>query len=237
MKTLERGLVKLTIHAYVDRELKRAAGSIEVMYNPESLQLDYKAVYRENHALNDSSHVNSFTELHPGNLSLELLFDGHLPGNRKSVDGQLTELRTLCGIVDGRSQETRFLQVKWGTLSWHGSGYFAGRMTSMAVRYTMFDRDGAPLRANVTLDLLEDRSIVLQKSAQGLSAPRAAAARAPAGSPLPLIASGALGLLAGAERSIGAVDYLDLAYANDLDHLKAFAPGQTLVWPAESGGD
>lgn len=236
MKTIERGLVKLAIHAYVDRELKRAAGSIEAMYNPESLQLNYKAAYRENHAINDSSHVNSFTELHPGNLSLELLFDSQLPGSDKSVDRQLTALRTLCGIVDGRSQETRFLQVKWGALSWHGSGYFAGRMTSMAVRYTLFDRDGAPLRANVTLELLENRSIVLQKSAQGLSAPRAAAARAPAGTSLPLIAGVALELFTGADKSVGAVDYLDLAYANDLDHFKAFTPGQALVWPADREG-
>ncbi|KAG0187717.1 hypothetical protein DFQ28_005937 [Apophysomyces sp. BC1034] len=225
MVSLNCALAKLTLHGYLDRELKRQAGGMEAMYNPETLELNYEADYRDNEAINDDSLANCFTGLQPGCLTLQLLFDGQLPGNTKPVDAQLTELRTLCGIIDGRSRETRFLQVKWGKLSWHGDGYFAGRMTSMAVRYTLFDRDGAPLRASVTLSLIEDRSIVLQKAAKGLSAPSVSTLRAPDMSSLPLIASGALATGAALGGS-SVVDYLDLAYANNLDNLDDIQPGK-----------
>lgn len=230
MKALERSLAKLTIRAYLDRELKREIGHIQAMYNPEALELNYEADYQENQALNDSSQVNYFTGLRPGRLSLQLLFDSQLPGNTQPVDTQLTVLRALCGIVDGRSQETRFLQVKWGKLSWHGDGYFAGRMASMSVSYTLFDRDGAPLRANVTLVLKEDRSIVLQQSAQGRLTPTPSVVQVQGQDTLPLIASSAL------SAQSSTVDYLDLAYTNDLDNLGAITPGQTLVWPTSGGG-
>lgn len=234
MVSLNCALAKLSLHGYLDRELKRQAGGMEAMYNPDTLELNYEADYRDNEAINDDSLANSFTGLQPGRLNLQLLFDSQLPDNTKPVDAQLTELRTLCGIIDGRSRETRFLQVKWGKLSWHGDGYFAGRMTSMAVRYTLFDRDGAPLRASVTLSLIEDRSIVLQKAAKGLSAPAVSTLRAPDMSSLPLIASGALATGAALGGS-SMIDYLDLAYANDLDNLDDIEPGKVLISPTNGG--
>ncbi|MCG1055035.1 hypothetical protein KQH49_08745 [Mycetohabitans sp. B5] len=261
----EGGLAQLKLTAYLDRELKQEVGSLEVMYNPESLELTYEAEYEVNEALNDRTLANSFKSLRPGQLSVPLLFDGTLPGNDDEVDKQLGALRTLCGVVDGRSHETRFLKVTWGKLSWYGDGYFAGRMTRLSVRYTLFDRKGAPLRASATLELLEDKQAgaatsdgsarpmrgagggsrqvpsVEQRSLRAAGMGRASARSLNLGavpdgplsvvhvsdrSTLPLIAARSPGRLP--------IDYLALAYINNLDTLSAITPGDTLLWPDSS---
>jgi hypothetical protein len=230
MKLMERALSKLAINAYLDREMKKPAGGIEAMYNPSSIDLSYEIDYIQNEAINEPDVTSEFSAARPGTLSLELIFDANLPGNKKSVDEQLTRLRAICCSIDEATKEPRFLQVKWGKMRWNGNGYFGGRMTSLAVRYTLFDRDASPLRAVATLTLKADESLVLQKSIRGGSAPKTVVVRAPSKGPLPLIAAtvgagvGAIGL-----------DYLALAASNGLDNLNDFAPGKRLLVLATGG--
>lgn len=150
-------------------------------------------------------------------MNLELLFDARLPGNSVSLDNQLANLRALCCEVDSNNNEPRFLQVKWGKMSWNGNGYFAGRMANLVLGYTLFDRDATPLRAKANLSLTAEESLEAQQLSFNPSNTDMNIVTVPDVSPLALIAAAS------------AVDYLALAVTNDLDNLDDAQPGGTLV--------
>jgi hypothetical protein len=225
MGYLERGLSKLTISAYQDRELRKRVGSLQAMYNPQSIGLSYSTDYASDEYINRTQQSNRYQHVRPGVLNLNLIFDAQLPGNRTPIDAQLAQLRALCCSVLPETKETPFLKVEWGKMSWNGQGYYAGRMESMSVNYSVFDRNATPLRAEVALSLNTDESLLVQKSQQGLSAPQIGTVVVPDLCSLALIAS----------TMTSGTDYLSLASANDLDSLSDLSPGNTLVVLAESG--
>ncbi|MNJ18640.1 hypothetical protein D3C77_129460 [compost metagenome] len=106
---------------------------------------------------------------------------------------------------------------------------FMGRATRFSVSYTLFERDGTPLRAGIALSLVADASLVLQNAKQNLKSPPIAVISVPDASTLPLIAAQAGTFLK------GGMDYLTLADSNDLDSLNGIQPGQTLTAPASGG--
>ncbi|WGS53957.1 hypothetical protein LFL96_23245 [Paraburkholderia sp. D15] len=219
---LTRSLSRLTISAYVDREMTQLVGSIVAMYNPESLSMNYQTDYTPDEFINTTLQSNRYYQTRPTGLSIDLLFDAEMPGNRKPVEMQLTQLRSLCYAVDAARSEPHFLRVKWGRMRWSSRGYFSGRMNSLSVRYTQFDRDATPTRATASISLTADESLLLQAAEQQLKAPAEAAIRAADLTPLPQIAA-----KAGASIE-GGLDYLTLASTNDLNSLDAIEPGQLL---------
>lgn len=229
MSFFDRALAKLTITAYGDRELKSPAGAISAMYNPDSVALSFENAYQDNEFINTNVLSNDYARRGPGELALNLVFDQRMPGNRTSIAAQLGELRALCYTVNPATNELNFLKVSWGNMDWGGYKYYAGRMRSLAFSYTLFDRDGTPLRAEARLTLLADRSIELQKSESRLQAPAVAMLTIPAVASLGLMAAGA------AHQVSGGIDYLSLAWANDLDNLDDLQPGRTLSAPAREG--
>ncbi len=231
MILMERALSKLVINAYIDREMKKSAGGMEAMYNPSSINLQYTGNYQAIEYINQKQVTNQFSTMRPSTLNLELIFDAKLPGNKKKIEDQLDKLRAICCSVDKATGEPRFLQIKWGKMRWNGMGYFAGRMQSLEVDYTLFDRDASPLRAVAKLGLEADESLVLQKSLQGMSAPKTVAVTAPAMGTLPMIAASA-GVAVGAM----GLDYLALAAGNGLDNLNDIVPGKRLVVTSKMGG-
>ncbi|MBC8954032.1 hypothetical protein [Xenorhabdus sp. PB62.4] len=221
MSLIERGLAKLTINAYKDREGKIRAGTIQAMYNPDSLQLDYQTDYQQSQAINSEKQSSIYVQAKPAGLSLELIFDATMPGNKTPVETQLMQLKQLCS-VDATSNETRFLQIKWGKMRWESRGYFAGRAKGLSVNYTLFDRDATPLRARVILTLVADESLILQETEQNLKSPSKIALRVQDGVSLALMAASTASTLS------GGVDYLTLAWQNGLDNLNGFVPGEIL---------
>jgi len=228
-------LSKLTITAYKDNKLTAQVGHLEAMYNPEGLSLDYATRYDEKSALNEVSDTNVFVGSNPGRLEVQLIFDGTLPTHWEPVDQQLNQLRSLCGVVDGTSRQTRYLKIVWGNFSWHGDGYFACRMERLSIRYTLFDRDGSPLRATATLSVVEDRDPSIQHTKLGLNRSTSPVVQMLAGTGLPLMAAAQSAVVGAVMAEKPAVDYLKLAKANDLDHLDDVTPGQELNWPASEG--
>ncbi|AHG18627.1 hypothetical protein Z042_02610 [Chania multitudinisentens RB-25] len=222
MSLLERGLAKLTIDAYKDREGKvRAGTSLQAMYNPATLHLDYQTDYLQSQAINNEKQSSTYVQAKPAGLSLELIFDATMPGNTTPIETQLMQLKQLC-TVDATSKETRFLQIRWGKMRWESRGYFAGRTKGLSVSYTLFDRDATPLRAQVVLTLVADESLVLQETEQSLKSPAKVALRVQDGVSLALMAVSTASTLA------GGIDYLTLAWQNGLDNLNGFVPGEIL---------
>lgn len=218
MSLLERGLAKLTIHAWKDREGKIPAGSMSVMYNPESIQLEYETRYRTDDTINKAAQSNRYMLSEPVNLNLNLLFDSQMPGNTTPVETQLATLKSLCA-VNAATESPCFLRITWGKMRWESKGWFAGRASGLAVDYTLFDRDATPLRATVRLSLVADESFVIQQTEKSQKALTSALIDVPDLATLPQLA------LSAATTLTDSVDYLSLAWDNDLDNLDDFQPG------------
>lgn len=231
MSVLERSLAKLTIRAYHDREMKRRAGSVEAMYNPDTLSLNYRTKYDTNSFINDDRQSSSYVGSSPGGLNLELIFDARMPGNERPLQTQLEELQALCYGVDPASSEPHFLSVSWGRMSVGGAEGrdFTGRATDFSISYSLFDRNGTPLRASVSLAMIADSSLILQRARMELKSPPVALISVTDVSSLPSLSAQSQSILK------GGIDYLTLADCNDLDSLNAIEPGQTLMAPAPGG--
>lgn len=221
MSLLERGLSKLTIHAWKDREGKIAAGKMSVMYNPENIRLDYQTRYRTDASINKAAQSNSYVISEPVGLDLELLFDGQMPGNTTPVETQLAMLKSLCA-VDATTESPHFLRITWGKMRWENKGWFAGRASHLSVNYTLFDRDATPLRATVQLGLIADESFVIQRTEKNQLAPHTALVTVP-----DMASLSQLAITAGST-VVSSVDCLTLAWDNDLDNLDDFTPGTVL---------
>ncbi|HCF3047450.1 hypothetical protein U6010_11095 [Pseudomonas aeruginosa] len=220
MGLLERGLAKLTLEAYQGDNREKKIGSLVAMYNPESVNLDYVATYETASGVNQHHEVSWYRQVQPPMLSLDLILDARGPQGGQPVDQQLSNLRALCFTV-GDKGEAPYLRVTWGSMSWHGHGYFAGRLQTLSIAYTLFDRDAKPLRATATLTLRAQTSDEMEKF-KVLRGPSKQALRMPDKTSLPQ-------LLAQATTLAGSAAYLTTAYANDADNLSGWVAGQTLI--------
>jgi len=218
---LERGLAKLTITAWKDREGKIPAGKMSVMYNPENIQLDYQTRYRTEETINKATQSNRYVISEPVGLNLNLLFDSQMPGSTTPVENQLAVLKSLCAVDPGTGSP-HFLRITWGKMRWDSKGWFAGRASDLSVAYTLFDRDATPLRATVRLSLVADESFAIQQTEKNLLSPSSALINVP-----DMASLSQLALSAGTTLT-GSVDYLALAWDNDMDNLDDFQPGNYL---------
>ncbi|MGV3344496.1 hypothetical protein ACGVWS_01680 [Enterobacteriaceae bacterium LUAb1] len=222
MSLLERSLARLTISAWKDREGKIPAGSMTAMYNPETIQLDYQTRYRTDEAINKVSQSNRFVMAEPVGLNLTLLFDSQMPGNTTPIENQLQKLKALCA-VNAVSESPCFLRITWGKMRWENKGWFAGRATSLSVSYTLFDRDATPLRAVVQLGLVADESFVIQQTEQKQNSPLSTVVNVS-----DLTSLSQLAITAGTTL-VDSVDYLSVAWDNDLDNFDDFQAGSYLL--------
>ncbi|BEM90360.1 hypothetical protein SME46J_48300 (plasmid) [Serratia marcescens] len=220
MGLLERGLAKLTLEAYQGDNQVKKIGSLTAMYNPESVNLDYGATYQTAAGVNQHHDVSWFRQVDPPTLSLALILDARGPQGGQPVDQQLSTLRALCFTVD-ENGEAPYLRVSWGSMSWHGHGFFSGRLTQLSIAYTLFDRNAKPLRATATLTLKGQTSDEMAKLS-AMRAPGKQMLRMPDKTSLPQ-------LLAQSTMVVGSVGYLATAYANDADNLSGWRPGQMLI--------
>ncbi|MCG1047900.1 hypothetical protein KQH58_10970 [Mycetohabitans sp. B6] len=220
MGLLERGLTKLTLEAYQGANGQKKIGTLTAMYNPQTISLDYAASYQTSSGINQHHDVSWYRQVEPPTLSLELILDARGPSGGKPVDAQLSQLRALCFTV-GPKGEAPFLHVTWGKMSWHGHGFFAGRLQQLSVSYTLFDRNAAPLRASATLTFKGETSDDMAKLRAGQPVSRQLVS-ADAKTPLP-------NLLEQSGGAAGKADYLAVARTNGLSNLSELKPGRWLA--------
>ncbi|RQR52003.1 hypothetical protein DIE19_28685 [Burkholderia sp. Bp9126] len=229
MSILGKGLSKLTIESFTTRELSGWPNkTLTVMYNPASISLQHGVEYSQVDNVNFDTTYTA-VRVQPGELELELLFDATLPGNTKPIDAQIAELQATCFWLCTETRAPSFLRLSWGHLKWSGMGAFSGVATKMSTRYTLFDRDGTPLRASVNLTLFADPDSEIQEAVQGTAIPTAVMLPVPDLATLPMLAAAAAAAAAATATVAGALDYLTLAIENDLDSLSDLAAGGELL--------
>lgn len=221
-------LEKLRIDAYLDVERRRPAdpSGMEVMFNPTSLERSHEVTYESprRQGLNTPGRPARYAYTPPGTLALKLVFDGtgvdriglSAALDPPSVKKDIARLEKLCLRMNGDIHEPQFLRVRWGDFS------FDCRLKSLGIRYTLFDEGGDPLRAELDLQLVEDKSEKKLFREAGKSSPDLTHARVvKAGDTLPLLCREIYG---------SSRHYLKVARDNGLDDFRVLEPGQTLLF-------
>jgi hypothetical protein len=90
-------------------------------------------------------------------MTLELLFDGYETGD--SVEYFVEDLETMSSVRDPEENKPDLRRPHYCVVAWGEQGVkpFRCVITSLAVRYTMFAKDGKPLRAVCSVELSEAR--------------------------------------------------------------------------------
>jgi hypothetical protein len=228
-------LEKLTIEAFSDRarSASKSIGKFEAMFNPTTVNQRYGNRFSTTRGAQGVHQVARFASVHPASLDLQLLFDGTgvdqigiltLFGNNPTVGDRIDNFLQLCYQPNGETHEPNFLIVRWGKFSHHlmGDG-FRGRLTSVAINYTSFDRDGDPMRAQLDIAITADDDPNRQASANGFASPDLSHnLLVREGDTLPLMTNSIYG---------SSQHVLKVARANDLDHFRTLEAGRDLLFP------
>lgn len=217
-------LEKLKILAFSDPERKQSAGMFEVMFNPASYTQTHIIPWTQQLGMNSSGQTLHYVGSFSGTLSLSLVLDGtgvdELDGTtseRKSVKERIQDFFDTTLHYNGEIHEPYYLCVEWGSLK------FLCRLATTTIKYTAFERNGDPLRAELTVllraDLPPDKRAKLEgKKSADLTHSRIVRH----GDTLPLLTKQIYGT---ADR------YLEVARFNGLDDFRRLVPGQELIFP------
>lgn len=143
-------LTKLTIDAYTDLAFEKPAGvRWQALLNPSELSFSRKNLYEATQSAGTSAPQQSFSGGEPDQVQLDLLLDGTgVVGDPGSIGPVLEALLELTKF-QGETHQPYYVHAYWGRFS------FRGILTQADVTYSMFDRDGEPLRATVKLSFKE----------------------------------------------------------------------------------
>ena len=232
-------LAKLTIEGYSDPERSAALGEpFEVQYNPESFSLRHESAFQRPPQPGRTSGEGGWSYSHPKRLSITLVLDGtnvgHMGverlGDLPTVAGQIGKFIALCYQVHGASHEPAYLKLHWGqalggfaALGGAQDPTFLCRLASVDISYTAFDRDGAPLHAELAAVFVEHLDPQRDAAQPRRSSPDLTHRRVVvAGDTLPLLCREIYG---------SASHYLRVAQVNRLDDFRNLPLGRELLFP------
>ena len=220
-------LTKLEFKAFTDKKLNRPASpaSFVVPVNPESFGRNLKVKYEEKAAQGSQGTDPKYKGTEPEEIKFEFTLDGTktIEGyeaslKHKPVAQQLEDLLRTVYYMNGTTHRPHYLRVIWGE---HFT--FDCVATSLDVNYTLFDPNGAPLRAKVSVSLKEFIEQNKRARQEDKQSPDLTHVRA-------LNAGDSLQLMA--YRLYGSKQlYLQAARANGLTSFRNLPAGQELVFP------
>ncbi len=224
-------LEKLKINVYGNRlRIGPPQKTFKVMFNPASFSMKHQNVLQKKQGVNTSGASMRYAYSRSEELALDLVFDGTGVSNlgiatvlglgAKSVSAQIDEFLALCFFLDGKIHEPKFLKIAWG------DGLlkeFDCRLESVDIKYTLFDRSGAPLRADLSTVFVEDTEPKKRLRQEGKSSPDLTHSRiVKSGDTLPLLSKEVYG---------DSSYYLRVAQANNLDDFRNLQTGQEIFFP------
>jgi hypothetical protein len=219
-------LEKLKIHVYGNRKrIGVPESTFEVMFNPESYSLSYENKFDWKQGINTSGRSAKYSLSKPSDLSLKIILDGTGVSEygivslfkKKDVNKEVQKFLKLTSYMDGKTHEPKFLKIEWGDL------IFKCRLKKAEVSYTLFEKSGVPLRAEIDAVFVGDMEDSERLKKENKSSPDLTHVRlVKAHDTLPLLC----------EEIYGAPDqYLMVAAANKLNDFRNLIPGQELFFP------
>ncbi|PHN02219.1 CIS tube protein [Flavilitoribacter nigricans] len=221
-------LEKLTITAYKKPDYSDYAGKFTVLINPESYRKEVEIKYAGQQSLGSSAPELRYIATGGEKISFKLVFDGTgliatapkslMSGNKvKPVSFQIEKFRKVTSEYWGSIHRPYYLQLSWGTF------LFKGVLVSLGINYKLFDPNGTPLRAEA--DVVFTSSILPedQKKKKKNQSPDVTHIKTVrAGDRLPALC---------AEIYDDPNYFVQVAAANQLNHLRHLRPGKELSFP------
>src|SRR5215208_6398691 len=146
-------LKPLKIVTYPGQDFGKEGTSWTVLFNPSEYSLTRSNDYSQVKAPNSSKPTTSFSGGNPDQLAIAFFFDGTGAAGpagpvTKTVKAFLDLLR-----YDGTQHKPLYMRVVWGGAS--GGLNFPCFLKSATAAYTLFNREGEPLRARVNASFEE----------------------------------------------------------------------------------
>jgi Contractile injection system tube protein len=232
-------LEKLKIEAYTDEGRKTPAdpASMEVTFNPTTYKRTHAIAYEsaKRQAINTPGKPARYAYTPPADISFQFILDGTGVDNiglvqlgqalgGQSVKKDIAKFEKLCLKMNGNIHEPNFLLIRWGDFT------FSGRLKTLDITYKLFDEAGDPIRAELAVAFVEDKSAETIFREAGKASPDLTHIRVvKSGDTLPLLCKEIYG-------SSG--HYIRVAADNGLDQFRNLVPGQKLVFaPLKAGGE
>ncbi len=231
--------LKITAYTTAARSPLSYYSKFEAMFNPTSLSQSYGISWVKRQGINSSGPQLVFTQSLPSELKLDLVLDGTgvdqiglslLP--TQTVESRVKKFLHTCYDYNGTLHEPNYLLVEWGSLK------FPCRLYQADIKYTLFNRDGTALRAELAVTLVSDLDAKTRAKRDNKTSPDLTHARIVRhGDTLPLLTQQIYG---------SSANYLDVARYNGLDDFRSLTPGQQLLFPplatftdsvGDNGGD
>ena len=198
----------------------------EATINPEQFQRKYAISYagtgRGQGAIGKAAASPEFARTEAEQVSFDIVLDGTgvvEAARDTTVADQIALLRDIAYTFQGDAHEPSPVELNWGA----ELKAFRARLTALDVAYTLFDPEGAPLRAKVKLEFVEaltPKEVEVEADRQ--SPDMTHLVRVTAGDTLPLLC----------ERIYrDASKYLAVAAENGLDGFRDLAPDTILRFP------
>lgn len=227
---------KLKIQAYDNPDYSGShVAEFVVMFNPDNYSDKLEIEYEGGEGSGTSKSPQKFKGIKPRDLSLEFTIDGTgvtgpiqignqaqsqvAEGENQEVDvaKKIKEFKDVCSDFHGSEHRPYFLHIIWGELS------FACVLKSLDIKYTLFKRDGKPLRAKLNCTFAEAQSDKAREKEEKRSSPDLTHLRTVLqGDTLPLMAYRIYG---------DSKYYMEIARVNKLKDFRKLTPGQQLVFP------
>jgi LysM repeat protein len=213
------GLERLTIEAHRKADYSdQAAGTFEVLFNPNTYQQKYEVVYHARQGAGDTGSPQVFGKIKPQEYSFELLFDGTGTAiARRDVPTELDRFLTITGRHDSEIHRPMYLVLKWGPL------ISRCVLKSAEITYTLFTPKGVPLRARMRAVFSENVEDTLRVAQERRNSPDLTHVHT-------VVAGEHLSQLA--DKYYGdPARYLQVADFNKLENFRRLEPGQQIVFP------
>lgn len=194
-----------------------------VPFNPNSFTITTKINYNPPKAKGQEGGDPTFQDIPPMEFNIEFTIDGSGvarsgTANDKYVRDQIRKFREVTGSnINGKIHRPNYLTLLWGTI------HIDCVLTSLNIVYTLFARDGVPLRAKVTCGFIERISSRKTNADMRLeSADLTTIFTIEEGDTIPLIAY---------EKYEDASYYFQLARVNKMKSFRRVAPGSKIILP------
>ncbi|MEL7159552.1 MAG: hypothetical protein AAFN92_02240 [Bacteroidota bacterium] len=152
-------LVKVCILAYEDKRKEKADAANKLFVlpiNPENYSLNLKIEYEKKKGQGNQGTAPKYTGTKPKQLKLDFVLDGtgtvegyHKSHVGKTVPDQIRHLLAVVYDMNAKTHVPNRLKVNWGE-----ELVFDCVLENLDVNYTLFDRDGTPLRAKLSATFL-----------------------------------------------------------------------------------
>ena len=202
----------------------------EVMFNPTSYSLTYQSKFSKLQGINTTGRPSKFAMSSPDSLAVTLIIDGtgvrnlglnqmvdEAFGMEDDVYKEVQKFLKYTTELNGKIHEPNFLRLEWGDL------IFDCRLREVKVSYTLFNRKGNPLRAELQCEFFGDLLKSKRDRINNLTSPDLTHRR---------VVKAGENLLLLTEEIYGSQHYyLKVAAVNKLDNFRDLQPGQELFFP------